>query len=427
MEFSRVNLSTSRVELTVVVPQADMAHFAHQAAEQLSQQTTIEGFRPGKAPYDMVKARVGEMAILEQASQIAVRKTIDQALKEQVSEDWIGQPQITVTKLAPDNDFEYKVLVTLLPEVKLGTYKGLNLPQKEVSVSDEEVEKVVDHLKESRVRESAVERAAEINDKVTLDINLFLDNVPLEGGQGKDTAVILGKDYLVPGFDKEILGIKAGDERQFSIHYPAEHFQKNLAGKKIDFKVKAKTVFARELPEMNDDFAKTFGLVSFEELKKNIKANVLEEKKHDSEQKYERLMLEKIVQASKFSDIPEMLIENEIEVMLHELEHNVSRQGAKFEDYLSSIGKTRENLKQELRPEADKRVKTSLALRAIIKTENIAIEDEQVHKELEHLKKHYGSNPKSLETLQEPSYREHLAGLLLNRKALDWLVAANRA
>ena len=190
-----------------------------------------------------------------------------------------------------------------------------------------------------RVKEVLIERAIADKDKVLVDIEMFLDKVPVEGGQGKDAAIIVGKDYVVPGFDKKIIGAKKDDVREFELPYPENFHMKNLAGKMVDFRVKIKEVYARELPELNDEFAATFGLKKIDELKENVKKSVVEQKEKEAEQVLEKEILEKILETSRVNDLPELLIEHESHNMMHELEHTITDQGGKFEDYLASLKK----------------------------------------------------------------------------------------
>ena len=425
MSVIKNNISASRVELLVTVSAEDMVRYAQQAAAQLSEKNKIEGFRPGKAPFEVIKNRLGDMAIAEEASQIAVSKTIDSAIKENIGEEWIGQPEITITKLVPNGDFEYKALVTLIPEVKLGKYKDLKLKKDKLEVTDEEIMKVVDHLREGRVKEVVVERGAELTDKVVLDVNMFLDKVPVDGGQGKDVVVIIGKDYFVPGFDEHLMGLKRGDEKSFSVHYPADHHLKNLANQQVDFTVTIKDVFARELPKLNEEFISAFGLKNEAELKKNIQHSLEHEKKHELDNKLERELLEKIINNSEIAELPEVLIDNEKEIMLRELEYNVNSSGGKFADYLTSINKTPELLKTEFLPQATERVKASLILRSIIKVEEIKISDQAIDKEVASLKEQYAHDAKALETISSLYYRRHVESSLLNRESLAKLFAWN--
>lgn len=425
MKVQRNNLTANRVELVIEIEAEAMLEYAKKAATKISETTVIEGFRPGKAPYDVVKARVGDMVILEEASRLAVGKSIDQAVTEHITEDWVGQPEITVTKLAPDNPFEYRALVTLLPSVELGSYKDLDLKPEEVIVADEEVTKMIEQLREVRVAEAAVDRAAEAGDKVVADVNLFLDKVPVEGGQAKELAVIVGKDYFVPGFDEKITGMKAGETREFILTYPADHQQKMLAGKKVEFTVTVKQVYSRQFPEVNDEFVSAFGLKNVEELKTNIKQSIAQEKQTEVAHAFEKKMLDAIIAKATIGELPDTLVQQEAHTMFHELEHNVLRSGGNFEQYLQSIAKTKAQLMEEFKPQATDRVKAALILRAIIQKETVTVSDEEVKAEIDKLKKQYPHDQKTLESLSSPAYFRHMMNVLLNRRVLEKLADWN--
>lgn len=425
MKVQRNNLSAGRVELVIEIETEAMIEYAKKAATKISETTTIEGFRPGKAPYEMVKTRVGEMVILEEASRLAVSKSIDQAVKEYVPEDWVGQPEITVTKLAPENPFEYRALITLLPKVELGQYKDLKIQSEEIKVADAEVEKMIDQLREVRVAEAAVDRASEIGDKVIADVRLFLDKVPVEGGQANELAIILGKDYFVAGFDEKIVGMKISDTREFLLTYPAEHHQKNLAGKKVEFSVTVKQVYSRELPVVDESFVSAFGLKNLEELKHNITLSIEQEKKAEAAHAFEKKMLTEIISNATIEELPDSLIGQEAHTMLHELEHNVMRSGGKFDEYLQSIGKSKTQLLEEFKPQAVERVQAALVLRSIIQVEKVEVSDDDVKQELENLKKQYAHDQKTVENLSSPAYYRHLMNVLLNRRVLEKLTEWN--
>lgn len=421
MQVTRNNISSHRVELSVEISADELAKYAQRAAVKISESVKIEGFRPGKAPYERVKTAVGEMAILEEAARLVVTKTLDQALTENVSEDWVGQPEISITKLAPQNALEYRVLVTLLPRVELGTYKGLGLEEEVIDVTDAEVDTMIGQLREFRVTEAAVDRASANGDKVVADVNLYLDKVPVEGGQTKETAIILGKDYFVPGFDEHVKGMKAGETREFFVTYPNDHGQKNLAGKKVEFKVTVKQVYSRELPALDDAFVSVFGLKTVDELRANIRRSIQEEKRGEAAVKFERGLLEKIVAASIIGELPDTLVKQEAHTMLHELEHNVQRSGAKFDEYLTSIGKTSGQLQEEFKEQAVERLKATLVIRQIVLAEKISVTDEDLKDEIAKLKLQHAADPKAQEALANPAYARQLKTVLLNRRVLEKL------
>ncbi|MDO8261090.1 MAG: trigger factor, partial [Candidatus Magasanikbacteria bacterium] len=367
MKVEKKELEKSQIELTVELSVEEFKPFLIQGAEAISQSLKIDGFRPGKAPYDIVKQKVGEMGILEEAANIAIRKKIDQVIKENVDKDPVGQPQVDITKLAPENPLEFKIVIALLPEITLGEYKDLKIKQEKAEALVAEVEKTLNDLREMRTKEVIVEREVQETDKIIVDIEMFLDNVPVEGGKNKDTAIMMGREYVVPGFDKKLIGAKKGETREFSLPYPEDFHMKNLAGKMVEFRVVIKEVYERELPELNDDLAMAFGLKKIEELKENIEKSIAAQKEKDLNLKAEREMLEKIINNAKFSDIAEILINHESQTMMAELEHNIEEQGGKLEDYLSSLGKNMNEMMLELMPEAVKRVKVSLTIREIAK------------------------------------------------------------
>jgi len=395
------------------------------AVEKLGREIKVEGFRPGKATFEVLKNKIGELSIWEEAGYLAINKTLDQAIRENIKEAIVGQPQVKVTKLAPGNPLEYKVVVAILPTVTLGDYKNFKIKLGKINVGEPEVEKILADLAEMRVKEAISDAPAKDGDKVVVDLNMFLDKVPLEGGQGKDTAVIIGKGYVVPGFDKKLIGAKTNEEREFDLPYSAEHHQKNLAGKLVQFKVKIKSVYSRELPARDDLFASGFGMKSLLELKENIKKTLVKEEEAKVKQKAEIQIIEKIIDQAKFGDVPELLIKNEGETMLAELEHNLEHQGAKMEDYLKSLNKTRQQLLLDTLPDAVKRVKSALTIRKIAETEKISVEHEEIHHEMEAILKHYANDDKIREKVESHEYHHYLENMLINQKVMAKLLGWN--
>lgn len=412
--------------MSIEVPAEEVKKYLPRAVEKLSSEIKIEGFRPGKASFEALKLKVGELPIYEEAARLVINKTLDKILETEIKETIIGQPEVSITKLAPDNPLEYKVIVTKLPEVTLGQYKDLGIKQEKIKVDEEDVTKLLSELREMRVKEVISEEAISENGKAVIDINMSIDNVPVEGGQAKDTAVIMGKGYVVPGFDKQLIGAKKGDERTFALHFPENHHQKNLAGKMVDFAVKIKDVYKRELPELDDQFAVGFGARTIELLKEDIKKSIEKEKEQQAGQKTEIELLNKLIDTSKFGDIPQQLVERETHTMLHELEHDVEHQGANFDDYLSSLKKTRAQLMLDMTPDAMKRVKSALIIRQIAIDEKIKVEKEEIEEEIRHTLSHYPNNPEVAERVNSHDYYHYLENSMTNRKVVkklhDWNV-----
>ncbi|PIR13713.1 trigger factor [Candidatus Falkowbacteria bacterium CG11_big_fil_rev_8_21_14_0_20_39_10] len=421
MNVSKKDLEKSQVELTVEFSWSEFEPFVKKGADKVSREVKIEGFRPGKAPYEILKQKIGEMTILEEAARIAINKTIDKVIKENVDGQPVGQPKVDIVKLAPDNPLEYKVVLALLPEVKLGDYKNLKIKPEKVEIKEDEINKTLEKLREMRVKEILADREARDTDKVIVNIKMFLDKVPVEGGQSQDTAILVGKNYLVPGFDKKIIGAKKGEAREFFLPYPRDHYQKNLAGQMVEFKVEIKEVYERQLPKLDDELAKTMQAKNLEDLKKGIKKNIIHQKEHEAKQKADLAILDKIMEKTKYGDIPEILVEHESRQMMAEMEQGIASQGGKFEDYLASIGKTRDQLTLDILPNAVKRVKSALVIREIALAENIKISEEDIDKKQAELIKRYKGYEKAEERIKEPAYREFLKNALTNDRVLEKL------
>jgi len=421
MKIEKKDLGKSQFELAVEMTYDELKPFYEQGAKNVSREVKIDGFRPGNVPIDILRQKIGDMTILEEAANLAIHKNIDQILKDNIERQIVGQPKVEITKLAPGNPLEFKIIVAVLPEIKLGEYKDLKIKKKEVKVEDEEINKILNDLREMRIKEILSDEEVKDGDKVLVDLAMFLDKVPVEGGQGKDAAIVVGKDYIVPGFDKKIIGAKKGDVREFELPYPADFHMKNLAGKMVDFRVTIKEVYKRELPALDDDFASAFGLKKFEDFKNNVKKSVVDQKDKEAEQVLEKEILGKILEKTRINDLPEMLIEHESHNMVHELEHTIAEQGGKFEDYLASIKKTHDQLMLDLLPEAVKRVKASLLIREIAERENIKVEEEEVEKHVAEMKKHYHDNQEVLKKLHSPEYLNYVYNVFASKKVVNKL------
>ena len=425
MKVDKKNLEKSQIEISVELSLEEFKPYIEKGVQKISQEVKIEGFRPGKAPFEILKKKIGEMTILEEAAKIAVNKTLEKVFTEHIKEEIVGQPQVDISKLAPENPFGYRVVASVLPKIELGEYRGLDLKRKEVAISEEELKKAFDQLREMRVKEAIADKKLEEGDKAIVDIKMYLDKVPLEGGQSQDTAVIIGKDYLVPGFDKKLIGAKKGDERNFELPYPKDYYQKNLAGKMVEFSVKIKEVYSRELPELNDEFAKTLGAKNISELKESFSKNMKEEKAHEAEHKLESEIIEKIAKDTKFGELPEVLVNSEAQNMIAELEQTVVNQGGKFQDYLDSLKKTRDQLLLDLAPNALNRVKGALIIREIAVKEKIQVTEKEIDEKLDELLEQYKGYKGVEEKLKQPAYRQFLHNSITNRKVIKKLAELN--
>jgi len=422
MNITKNILPKSQVEFTVELSVDEFKPYIEKGAEEISKEMKIDGFRPGKAPFDMVKAKVGEMAILEHAANLAINKSFEKILdKEMADSEPVGRPEVSITKMAPGNPLEFKMKIAIIPEITLGAYKDLGVTPVEVKIDEKEVDQTIGYLRESRAKEAAVNREIKKGDKVVANVEMFLDKVPLENGKAEDTTIMVGKEYFVPGFDEKIIGAKAEETREFTLPYPKDFHQKNIAGKNVEFRVTIKSVMERSLPELNDEFSVAFGAKTLEELKMLIRTDMESHKSLEAERKTELDILDKVLAKSTFGDLPEILINNESEKMLIELEENVTRQGGKMEDYLTSIKKTKEELVLDLLPEAIRRIKTALLIKKIAEVEKVEVSKKEVETKQEELLKQYAGYAKVEERVKSPDYKIYLHNSLMNQKTIDRL------
>lgn len=421
MKVTLQHLPKSSVALTIELTPDEVRPFLERAAAKLSERRTIPGFRPGKVPYEVMRKAVGDDVIFHEALEPIVRATLPQAIQEQKLVT-VGAPNVEIIKLAPDNPLIYKATLGLLPKVSLGDYKSLKVERKPVEVTDEEVNKLVLELRASRAAEKLVPRQAQMDDKVELDFTAYLDKVPVEGGTSKTHPLILGSKSFVPGFEEQIIGMKAGEEREFTLRFPKDYYKKNMADRDVEFKVRVVSVFERALPETNDEFAKSFGnFITLAELKEHLQKNRLEEKEREEKERFELSMLEKIVEVSRIEDMPDSLVNGELDKMVDELKSSISYQGMDFARYLESIKKTEEDVRKDLRPQAERRMKLSLITRAIADAEHIEISNDEVRKEIDDTKKLYENNADILKSLASPEYFSYLKNVLSSKKVCAFL------
>lgn len=428
MQSTKKDLGKSQAELNVSLEFKEFQPYIEEGAKHVSEHVKIEGFRPGKVPYEILKQKVGEISILEEAAHIAIRKTIDDVFaKELAGRQPIGQPKIEIIKLAPENPLEYKVIVSLLPTVALGEYKGLNIVKEKPEVSAEDIDKTIKEILEMRAKESLSSEPAKDGDKLVLNVSLSLDKVPVEGGQAQDVTVVLGKEYMVPGFDAQMKGIKQGEKREFKLLYPETHHQANLAGKMVEFAVTATSVYSRELPALDDELAKEMHFKNIDDLKSAIEKNILADRERQADIKAELKMLETIADKAKFEDIPEDLLEREADNMMAELERNVVSQGGNFDDYLGHLKKNKAELRLELLPNAVKRIKTALIIREVGIIEKVEVSKKAIEEKLEALKKMYSQNPEAMKQLGSHEYFHHLENMMFNDQVVAQLKSWNYA
>ncbi|MBD3251473.1 trigger factor [Candidatus Uhrbacteria bacterium] len=416
------NVAGSKVKLTFTVTPEEAKPYLDEAVKVLSESKPIPGFRPGKAPYAEVVKAFGEMRIYETALEQIVRAMYMRAVLDN-DLDTVGSPEIQVDKLTPGQDFQFTVIAPVAPSVKkmpdyskpLVEYHARKIEEKDVNVA-------LQDLRKMQRKEIASTEPAGKEDLVVIDMDMKKDHVALEDGVARDYRVYLAEEHYIPGFADKVVGIKEGEERTFTLPFPSEHYQKHLAGKEVDFTVKAKQIYKMEFPELNEEFAKSLGMEQMEKLKEAIRHNLSLEEEGRAREKSEIEMLEKLVDQGEFSEIAELLVNQEVDKMIREMEHSVEERGMKMEDYLQSIKRTRDELKLDFVPQAMRRIRTATLIKAIAKKEGITVSDEELDKETDRILHGIKEEDKEVrERVSSPEYREYLAIMMRNRKALELL------
>jgi trigger factor len=387
---------------------------------RLSERAAIHGFRPGKAPYNVVKQNLGEIKILEEALQTIIEKNYHKVVLEEKIET-VGMPEITVEKMAPNNDLVFKAVAALLPTVKLADFTKIKIQKTAPSVGEKEVNDVLENLKKMQGKEVLKNGTAEKADKVEVAMNMFINKVPVEGGQAPKHQVYLSEPHYIPGFAEQLVGLKKDETKNFTLRFPDEHYQKHLAGKDVDFEIKVNGVYSIEYPAIDDELAKTLGQKSLDDLKALLKTNLTKEAENKEDKKIEMELLEKAVAQSEFGEIPDVLTHNEKHKMFHELKSGLEQQGITMKKYMADLKKTEKEIEEDFQGRAIERVKAALISRQVAKENNIKVEKEELDKEIEGIKAAYKDDPKVAEALKRADVLDTLSATVQNRKVIAWL------
>lgn len=420
MNVEQTVLPKSQIKLVFTLTPADYEQYVRQAAEEISKQQTFAGFRQSKVPFEIVKKQVGEIALLKAAVELLVPKTLARAIVDKKTES-VGQPEINLEKMAPGNDLIFKARISIIPEMTIVDWHTITIEKKPIAIEEKQIDLVIEDLRKGQATEIRVNRASQKTDKVSIDMDTLLAGVPVEGGQAKDHHVFLSEKHYIPGFPEELVGLSENDEKSFSLPFPKDYYQKNLAGKQVDFKIKVKGVFETELPKADDALAEKVGQKTLADLRALIKTNLTLEAEQKEAQRAEIELFDKLLAASKIGELPEVLIESEQQKMIAELRSRIEETGMEFEKYLENVKKTVEELAKEFTPQAEKRARLALLLRAIARKEKIIFATEELENELDAIRVQYANHPHIEKRLKSTNIREYVASTLVNRKVMDLL------
>ncbi|MFA4872497.1 MAG: trigger factor [Patescibacteria group bacterium] len=411
----------SLISLMIEVPWEEVQPYLTQAARAWSEEHPVPGFRKGQAPFDIIEKRLGREALLDMALEILVSHTYLKAVTEHKL-DTIGQPQVEMRAKAWDLPVQYEAVVAVIPEVKLSPLEKISVARNKVSVSEEEIEKLLEELRRARAQDRVVDEPAAKGHRVTFHYRLSQDRVVFEGSPAGDTDIVLGETPVLPGFSEQLIGMKAGEEKRFPIRFPDTWSRKDLAGRSVEVELMVKKVATIDLPALDDGFvAKLGSFKTIAELRDNMRANVQLEKEDTEERRVGSAAVEALVRMSTFDAVPDIIIDAEITRIQDEIAYEVRQQGIVYEDWLKKLGKMEQDLKKELQPQAEARVKATLALRALAKSEEVIPEEKELLEEVEHVLQHAGNDPVLLERVHSHAFHEYLKNQIVTKKTVEWL------
>lgn len=413
----------NKVKLTVTVPKEAVDAGMRHAATEMSKQSTIPGFRPGHASYETMVQRVGEMKLLEAATEELIKAAFVEAM---IDEDLqtVGQPYFNMVKMAPGNEMVFTAEMSLMPEVKkLADYKNLSIKALSTMPSAETIQQAKTDLARMKMKETRATAGRELakGDKAVVKLTMKKEGVEIEGGSAENHGIYTNEPHYVPGFVEKILGAKEGEERSFTLKFPADHYQKHLAGKDMDFHVKLNEIFTLDIPELDDEFAKGLGLGSADELMKKLHENLAAEKIDQENRRQEKELLELIAEKSTFDEFSDLLVNQEIDKMVEEMKQWVDKNGMEWDKYLESTKKSLAEIKLDFTPQAIIRLKVALVLNEVAKLEKIEPSIEEVDHELDELAKTVEGNKDATEYIYSPAFRERIEHQVRNRKTLKFL------
>ena len=407
----------SQVALTIEVGAEEFKAATEQAYKKMRNKISLPGFRPGKAPRKMIEKMYGVEVFFEEAINIAFPEAYETAVKEKELHV-VGYPTVEMVEDASENGFTFKAVVPVYPEVTLGEYKGLSAPKDTVRVMAADVEDRLKSLQNRNTRLVSVEREAQEGDTAVIDFEGFLDGVPFDGGKGSNHNLELGSHSFVPGFEEQVIGMKTGEEKDLDITFP-EDYHADLAGKAVVFKVKVHEVKAKEVPELDDEFAKDVSeFDTLKDLKADLKKQISQEKQRAADRAFEDALMEQVA-ANLTVEIPDAMIEAQSRQFLENFKMQIAQQGIPYEQYLKLTGISEKQMLADAKEPSERQVRLDLAVLEIIKAEKLEATAEDIEAEYAKMAEEYEMDA---EVLKQYIKTEQLTDQILSQKAIAVVV-----
>ena len=423
MKVNKENLQDNKVKLTIEVEAGKIALATEAAYVKLAPEVKIAGFRPGKAPKNIVEKEVGSQRWEAEILDIVLPESYYEAVMSEKLEV-VGSPEVKVLKFVPTDGLTYEATVEIMPEIKLPDLKKISVKKQAIKVTDKEIQEVLDDLAKQLSKTAKVERAAKLGDKVEIDFEGFVGGLPFEGGKSQNHPIVLGSGSFIPGFEDQVVGMKADEEKEIEVSFPTDYHAENLKGKKATFKVKLHFVEEVVLPDINDEFASLVGpFKDLPALRADVEKQLLYTKEVQERRRTEDEILASLVEKTKFT-APISLISQEQHRMLHEAENNLAQQGIALPQYLEMIKKTQEEVEAEMKPEAEKRVKVGIVLTQIAKDGSYSATDKEIKESIARkLELYKGPEREQAENYFKTHEAKHqIENSVIGQKVLDYLI-----
>jgi len=410
----------NEVKLSFEVEAEKFEEAIQKVYEKSAKYFNIPGFRKGKAPYKIIEKQYGAQIFYEDAFNEVAAEVYEKELTEAGIEA-VSRPEIDITQMEKGKDLIFTAIVQTKPEVKLGKYKGIELKKIEYTVEDKDIDHELSHMQERNARLVNVEdRAVETNDTTVIDFEGFVDGVAFEGGKAENHELVIGSNTFIPGFEDQIIGMKIDEEKDINVTFPEEYFSKELAGKPAVFKVKLHEIKKKELPELDDEFAKDVSeFDTMAELRASIKEKIEEENKNKAKYETEEEAIKTVCENVEL-EIPTGMIETETDNMVKDIEQRLAYQGLGLAQYLQMMNKTEADMRKEFEEQATRQVKTKLVLEAIVNAEKIEVSDDEVKAKLEEMAETYGRKVEDLENNE--NLKKYMTESLKTEKAITFIV-----
>ena len=422
MSLQVEKLENNMAKLTIEVPANDLEKALQSAYMKQKNKIAMPGFRKGKVPRQMVEKMYGADVFYEDAANALIPQAYSEAYDE-CDLQIVSQPEIDITQIEKGKPFIFTALVATRPEVTLGEYKGLEVDKVSTRVTQKEVDAKIQEEAEKNAREVVVtDRPVADGDEVILDFEGFVDGEAFEGGKGENYPLTIGSGSFIPGFEEQLIGAEPEKEVEVKVTFPEDYHAEDLKGKEAVFKCTVHEIKAKELPELDDEFASEVSeFDTLDELKTDIKAKIKEQKVNDGKRAQEDAAVDAIIESAKM-DLPEAMVDTQARQMLDEFAQRMQQQGLTLDQYMQFTGMTADKMMDELRPQAEKRIKTRLVLEAIAKAENIEITDEKLDEEIAKMAEAYQMEADKLKSFMGDKEKEQMKQDMAVQEAITFVV-----